>query len=226
MKATWSHIDGLFRKFNLEIFDGVLPPITLKIGNGARMLGCFVHPRRGMPVRMRGKGECHIRISGRFDMDERVLEDTLIHEMIHYLIWIRGIDGESPHGASFHREMERINTTYSRNISVTGHVTAQSREADRTLRNNYICLTEWEDGRRMITVCARTRIFEIDRVWKNHGPVRSVEWFWSRDLWFNRFPMSRTPKAYLITEQEIAEHIHGNAVRCECDGYRFLPVRK
>ncbi len=225
MKATYTHINELFDRFNKAIFNCELPQLSMKVSNGARILGCFVHPRRFPSIHERGRGECYIRISGRYDMEPRVLEDTVIHEMIHYLMWIRGVDREPPHGPSFQKEMNRINSTHGRNITVRANIGAETRETDRTLRNNYICLTHWNDGNRMITVCARTCIFTIHRAWTRYSEVKAVEWYWSRDPWFNKFPLSRTPKAYRITDEEIESHIVGKAVRCVCDGTRFLPFK-
>lgn len=225
MRPTWEFLYERYCGFNRLIFGGVLPSVNLTVSNGARTLGCFIHPKRLRPGKKRAEVPCKIRISGRYDLEERALEDTIIHEMIHYFVWLQAKDTEPPHGPSFLKVMNDINHRFGRSVSVRGHLGSEERETDTTKRNNYICVTGWDDGKKRITVCARTCIFKIDRAWKEYPRVRTVEWFWSRDPWFNRYPLSRTPKAYAISDDELKHYVYGSSCPCVCTGTRFSPAR-
>ena len=84
MKATIPYLEKRFEEFNRQMFAGRLPKIPIELSNAKTFLGqCVFQKRR----RLLGKVEHYnfrLRISQRFDLSEQELEDTLIHEMIHY----------------------------------------------------------------------------------------------------------------------------------------------
>lgn len=92
------YVKRKFDEFNRLCFGGELPSLPMRLSNSRSAFGLFVHPRRYPASAPRGVGECHMRISTRFDLPERDVEDTIIHEMIHYYIWYRRITDTSAHG--------------------------------------------------------------------------------------------------------------------------------
>lgn len=223
MRPTIDYVQRKFDEFNALCFEGMLPPLPLKMSNAGRALGMFVHPRTWSFWKPRGKGECHMRISTRLDLPEEEVENTIIHEMIHYWIWYKRIKDNATHGDAFMAKMREINRLHGRRITVRHRSSEEQLATDRHHRNNYICVQHWADGRLTLTVCARTCIFDIHRAFERHPDVARTEWFWSMDSWFNRFPLSRTAKAYLLTEADYREHF-STATPCVCDGRTLRPA--
>lgn len=223
MRANLEFIRQKFIEFNALCFDNQLPPIPLRIGNARRSMGTFAYPLRYDRRLKRGVGECRITISQRFDRPQSEIEDTLIHEMIHYWKWMERLDGEASHGPIFVGKMNLINRTYDRRITVRHISDEELLNSDHHYKAHYICVTHWNDNSMAITVCARTKIFELNRLWLAQSRVKKVEWFASTDPWFNRFPTARTGKAYRLSEEDYQKHV-SSAFRCEISGDIFRVV--
>lgn len=223
MRASLDYVKRKFDEFNRLCFGGVLPPLPLRLSNARRALGMFVYPTRYPDSSPRGTGECHLRISTRLDLPENDVEDVIIHEMIHYYIWYMRIPDTGPHGKAFHAMMDRINRLHGRNLTVRHRTAEEEQATDTHSRDHYICVTSWRDGTRAVTSCARTRIFEINRVFRAETRVRSLEWYWTRDPWWNRYPNSITAKCYRISPSDLEEHLR-DATPCECTDTVFRPL--
>ena len=224
MRPDINFVKQKFSQFNGEFFGGELNELPIKLSNSRSTLGCFVHPRNQPDHLERGVGECYIRISTRLDFPQSEVEDTIIHEMIHYWIYFKRLKDSSAHGKIFRAKMEEINRVSGRNLKVSHRLSNEEANSDTHTRNNLICVTEWTDGRTGITVCARTRIFEIDRIMRSQPTLTRLEWFWSRDVWFNRFPISRVAKVYYADPDDLREHLK-RATLCVCDGKKFYPAQ-
>ena len=86
MKATVPYIEQKFEVFNRQMFGGKLPKIPVELSDAKTFLGQCVYKKRRKPF---GKTELYdfrLRINTRVDLPEREIEDTIIHEMIHYYI--------------------------------------------------------------------------------------------------------------------------------------------
>lgn len=213
----------MFGEFNRQMFDNALPPLKIELNNAGRSLGMFVHPRRRGTTPDPSK--CAIRLSTRLDLPQEEVENTVIHEMIHYYIWYFNIPDTSAHGSAFRRKMEEINRRHSRRITIRHKSSEEQLQSDTHHRNNYICVQYRTDGRRTLTVCSRPFVFELYRILEGNPQFVKVEWYWSMDSWFNRFPLSRTAKMYLITDADFNAHF-ATATPCECDGHTFRPKQR
>ena len=60
-----------------------------------------------------------LRINTRADLPEELVEDTILHEMIHYFIAVNQLHDTRTHGQIFRREMKRINEMGGRHISIS-----------------------------------------------------------------------------------------------------------
>jgi len=190
-------LQEIFSKYNDLCFEGNLPPIPFKLVKARTFLGKYTR-------------DC-IRISTSFDLTERELEDVVIHEMIHYYIAFRRLRDTSPHGVVFRRIMGTINEEFGRNITVRYRCKAgcESPRRDEP-RENWICVTQLEDGKWGVTSCIETRVPEMKRNLPKHYRLRSMEWFRSTDPFFNRYPRSYKPRIYKITRAELDGHLPGN----------------
>lgn len=224
MRATLDHIKTRFDHFNRLCFNGELPAISMRMSDSLSSLGTFVHPRVRRGVAARRASDCHMRISRRLDMPEEDIDDIVVHEMIHYYIWWKGIADTSVHGKVFRQMADGINRRHGLHITVRRDV-RDSLETDTREKHHYICVTEWDTGQRCITVCARTCIFEIHEAFSRSSRVRRLAWYWSSHPWFNRFGCVRTPKGFALSEEDFNRYV-ASATPCECDGQRFGPARK
>ena len=95
MKPTIEYIENKFREFNHLVFDDKLPILHIQLSNAKTFLGMLVYKKRR---KLFGKLELYdfrLRISIRLDLPESEVEDTIIHEMIHYYIHFNGIKERS-----------------------------------------------------------------------------------------------------------------------------------
>lgn len=203
------------------VFGGELPPIDITLSKARGFEGKYVYGRRVGLLAKKIVGR-KIVISTYRDLPEREVEDTLIHEMIHYYIHHKGLKDTSPHGRIFKKMMVEINMRWGRNITISKRLKADDIVVDEKVKPHFICVSTFRDGHRGITVCAKTRIFEIHRILTNAQTIAQVEWWGSTDPFFNRFPNSQSAKVYKIVEAELEEHLRG-AVPLVCDGQIIKP---
>lgn len=220
MRARLKFVKERFDLFNRIMFDSALPEVPLRISTSGRSLGTFRYPRIAPPLKYRGRGECKISISDRYDLAPEVIEDTVIHEMIHYWIWMTQEKISEPHGKLFISKMKRINEKFGRNVTVRHHSDGTTLNSDSLRKLHYICISKWNDGKLGLTVVARTRIFEINSVFLSDSRIKGLEWYVSYDPWFNRFPSARTPKIWMLSQEDYSTYVLPSR-RCIIEGYIF-----
>lgn len=106
----------LFRQFDKRFFDGILTKNFVEVSWAPRMTSCAGlccwNPRNGFcSIRL---SQPLLRLRPRADLVE-----TLIHEMIHAILFVtREDDNHESHGPKFHEHMRRINREGKCNITV------------------------------------------------------------------------------------------------------------
>lgn len=209
MKVTLEFLRNEFARFNGEIFGARLPEPDFSISDTKSALGQFV-------VRA-GRGE--IRVTGRFEMERRQLEDVLIHEMIHYFIYWSGLTDTSAHGAAFKGLMLAINAAHGRDIRVSARLTESQRTqaARHNRRERVICVVGLADGRIGVKVLPKAdeRIREFRRKIGRAANVASVEFYCHDNPFFGRFPTSTSLRCHILQESEIRSNLQG-ARRLKC----------
>ena len=189
-------------------FDGALPRIPIKLSNARGFVGRLQYRAvRDWRRRIVGREDFVIRISTRFDLPEAEVEDTLIHEMIHYWIAWKGLRDSSTHGKIFRAKMKEINELYGRHLTISHKSTPEELDRDTRVRTHHICVSQLVDGRTAVTVCAESAIPRIRRAFRWSPSIRSTAWYTSTDPWFNRFPRSRTPKLYPVAPADLQPHL-------------------
>ena len=99
MTPTVEYLEERFDTFNRMCFDGALPRIPIKLSRARTFVGRLIYrPVRDWRGRVVRREDFVLRISTYFDLPEAEIEDTLIHEMIHYWIAWKGIKDTSSHG--------------------------------------------------------------------------------------------------------------------------------
>lgn len=209
MTATISFIQQTFDRFNALCFEGALPPIPIVLTKARTFLGKVEYRGvRGLFGLVTANRDFRMRISTSFDLPREELEDVVLHEMIHYYIAWKGIRDSSVHGNVFRNIMEQLNARYGRHITIRHKSQGGQLSVNNAkFRMRYVCVTTFRDGARCITVAAGTKISELHKFFSRCPDIVKLQWYGSFDTFFDRYPRSRTPKAYKIPPDELELHL-------------------
>lgn len=207
------------------MFGGKLPDLPVELSDASRFLGMCVSKVTRLPDGRQLYSDFKLRINTRIDLPEEVIEDTIIHEMIHYFILYNGLIDTSAHGAIFRALMNSINSTYGRHITIKFSGTSEQREqaVDSRKRWHVIAVIRFISGHTGVKVLPRVIPKVID--YHNHvsraPEVEKVELFLHNDPFFNRYPTSASFKVHDIDPETITAHLTG-AHRLRVDGKRLI----
>lgn len=120
MLPTLPYIQSRFDEFNARFFGGSLPPVPIKLSHARTFLGKLTFTKHRSWL----FGPTHysnfvLRINARIDLPESLIEDTILHEMIHYYIAVNQLRDTSTHGRLFRQEMKRINAEGNRHVTIS-----------------------------------------------------------------------------------------------------------
>ena len=211
MRPDVPYLQAKFDEFNALFFGAQLPPISLELSHAASYIGiCTFKTRR----KWLGKPEYYdfrIRISTRLDLPEAEVEDTLIHEMIHYWLRLHQIKDTSAHGKEFRRIMDEINTRYGRHITISHRPTKEQREAamDKRPRWRVVAILRFKDGKEGLKLLPRVkqRVTAYHRAVMRSGEFSGIEYYLSNDPWFNRYPTSSAFNVLFVPMDEVRAHL-------------------
>lgn len=226
MKPTLFFIEKKFEEFNRQIFAGELPKPVFELSKAKSFMGLLVFNRRSLFNGRREAYNYRLRISTHFDRTEAEIEDTIIHEMIHYYIEVKHLKDSSAHGTIFRKMMNDINQRYGRKLCVSHKI---SKESDPTVdtqrRRHVVAIVYLKDGQTGVKVLP----FQIQRIvyyYRNvlaSGKVNEVKLYLTDDPYFNRFPKSSALRVTLISEAEFQPHLQ-HALAMKCDGNQLLDI--
>lgn len=187
------------------MFQGSLKPLPIRLSRARTFLGQLAYKRKRTFLGKWRYSDFEFRISTLLDMPEKLLEDTIIHEMIHYYILSNQIRDTSAHGEVFRRMMNEINARYGRNVTVSHRRTSQEREADVQDRQHFVCAIRFTDGEWGMVIPAKTRLFYFWDALQRVPRIAEQKWYVSHNPYFNRFPRVQTLKTYRATQVELEE---------------------
>lgn len=205
MKPTVEYIQERFETFNKQYFEGMLPPIPIRLSHAKGFLGkvTFTKRRQGLFGRYRNT-DFVLRINVRIDLPEELIEDTILHEMIHYYIAVNQWTDSSSHGALFRREMARINHEGNRHISISHRLSETEQQQAVVKKGRVVAVVRFEDGKQGVKVVPKQirHIMAWDRNVRRHFFIRSIDWYYTDDPAFARYPSSVAFRIYLCNEEE------------------------
>lgn len=207
MIATIPYVEKKFNEFNRLCFNGTLPRIPIELSDAKTFLGMCVYKKRRTIL---GKTELYdfrLRINTRYDLPEQELEDTIIHEMIHYYIGVNKLEDASAHGPVFRQIMNAINTRYGRHIRIS-HRNATA-EPDKRRRWHVVAVVTFKDGRTGIKVLPRIiqRINYYRQMVSRSPEVDHIDVYATTDIFFNRYPNSTALRVYFVDKSELMQHL-------------------
>lgn len=203
MIPTIEYLRARFDHFNGLVFAGRLDAPVILLCQASSFVAQY-----------RLKDSQHqLRFSTSFNLSEEELDDTLIHEMIHYFISFNGLRDRSSHGPLFKALMQAINETHGRNITITRRTSRGEMAEARTAKKKWhvIAILHFSDGKLGVKVLPRV-IPKIVAYYKDISSARNikqVDLYLHNDPYFNLFPTSVGRRCHSITPSDIALHLKG-----------------
>lgn len=199
MRATLNFLEERFDVFNDSIFSGRLPRPLMHVSSARSFMGQFKVER--LVKKINNIETYHLTLSNRYDLEENVLEDIVIHEMIHFFIHFSRIKDTSSHGPQFRKLMNEINRGFGRHISVSHRCSKKELESDNAKGHSIVCLCTMIDGRRLVCRVSQSKVFEIHQAFHEWDKVVSEEWYWVFGSYFNRYRRVLTPRLFSIDKE-------------------------
>lgn len=201
MKPTTDYVSARFAEFNRRMFNDTLPEVDIRLSRARTFLGQLAYRRIRQKDGSVRYGDFVLKISNLIDREQKIIDDTILHEMIHLEILHGQQADTSAHGAIFRRRMAQINHDFGRHITIRHKVTESEHEADTRRRVHVIGKVMLRDGTRGLLVPAHTRIALFRAMMACHPQVAAIEWITTTDPYFNRYPRTLSPKFYRIDNQ-------------------------
>ena len=158
MTPTIPFIKRKFDEYNKLMFGGKLPDIPIKLSNARSFLGVCSYKKKRVGITGQTVNyDFVLRINTRIDLPQNVVEDTIIHEMIHYYIAYNQLKDTSAHGEIFRSIMQSINSKFGRNLSVSHKPTESQKLQARNGRKTWhvVAVVSFADGRTGVKVLPR-----------------------------------------------------------------------
>ena len=226
MQFTLPFIRDSFQRFNKLVFEGKLPTPCFMLSRARTFVGKF--EARGKRDWM---GRTHwnyvLRFSTAFDLPQEELEDTILHEMIHFSLRVSDRRDATPHGPKFRTMMEIINERFNRHITVSHDSKGKGSPVLRRASWHIVGVVSFRDGRKGIKVLPRIeqRVLEWNRRVLTSSTVTSTKYYLALHELFQRYPNSTAMKVGIVDEAELNEALK-DAIELEIVGNRLQKVRK
>ena len=211
MIATIPYVEKKFEEYNLQMFAGQLSKLPIELSDAKTFLGKCVYHKR---TKADGETEYYdfrLRINTRIDLPEHEIEDTIIHEMIHYFIRWNHMEDSSSHGPIFQHMMNSINEKYGRHVSIRHKGTEEQNEQaiDKRQHWHVVAVVCFKDGKTGIKVLPRVMpsiVNFYDKVGTTKDVI-SIDLYMSNDIFFNRYPNSSALKVHYVEKNEVMSHL-------------------
>ena len=128
MEITRELLKEKFKEYNRLYFGGKLRAPGFSVIRYQLIAGRFSY-RRNQKGEIRDR---QISISSEFMWDEDTFRDVMVHEMIHYDLFLQGYRNIwFPHGRAFRKMMRRLNREYGLHIRIRCRIPLKPSETHR-----------------------------------------------------------------------------------------------
>lgn len=225
---TIPYIQQKFDDFNRQYFGNQLPPIPLKLSNAKTFLGkvCYRKERK-LFSRKWHYSDFVLRINTRIDLPEEVVEDTILHEMIHYYIAVNQWQDSSAHGRLFRAEMARMNAA-GRHIRISHRLTPeQAKQAQGERKTRVVCVAYFKDGRIGVKVVPKqvAHVLRFHRAAFAHFAIERLCWYLSDSPFFAHYPSSSALRFYLLYDTNPLKEALQNALLLHDDSTQLKNIQ-
>lgn len=213
MKPTLQFLQQSFEKYNRKIFGGRLPEVNIGLCEATSFIGQYKSKVRTLPDGTRQHYDHQLKFSLSFDLAKDELEDTVIHEMIHFFIAWNELTDSSTHGHLFKALMRSINDTHGRHITISHRLSHSQLATARATKKKWhvIAILHFSSGEKGVKVLPRVipKIIDYYNQIIAASNIEEVDLYLHCDPFFNRYPTSVSRRCQLITQEEIDSHIKG-----------------
>ena len=213
MKPTIPYIEDKFKGFNELMFGGRLPLPKILLSDAASYLGICKSKIRHTPDGRMEHYDFQLRFNVTYDLPENVVEDTIIHEMIHYFIMLHGLRDTSPHGQIFKSIMKSINTNFGRNLSISHRVTNAQKAQAKSSKPTWhvIAVITFRSGETGIKVLPRVipKIIDFHNRISAVREVREITLHLHDNPYFNQYPTSTALRYHELDSATISRELQG-----------------
>lgn len=213
MTPTLQYVQDKFREYNQLYFKGSLPELPIELSDAKGFIGVCKYKKRRLEDGSIELYDFRLSINTRIDLPEEEIQDTIIHEMIHYFIGLNRLEDSSSHGPMFQHLMKTINEQYGRHITISHKGTKEEAEQaiDKRAKWHVIAVVSFFGGRKGIKVLPRVveRILAYNKGIAGGPGVERIDYFMSNDPFFNRFPNSAALNVYEVPQEDLDAHIVG-----------------
>ena len=226
MFPTIQYVRERFDVFNRLMFNGRLPEVSFALSRSRSTLGqCVSRIDRHSDGRVEHSA-FELRFSTCHDLEEPVLEDVIIHEMIHLFILCHGLVDTAPHGDIFKSVMNSLNAGFGRRISISHRAdNGRPAPAPATAKKRWhvIAAIHFRSGKTGIKVLPRVvpRILDFHDAASRAADVLRVDLYLHDNPFFDRYPTS-TAMRYHLLEQTVLEQNLAGAHRLTPRGGRLI----
>lgn len=221
MEVTKEYVVKKFEEFNQQMFAGKLPKLPVELSDAKTFLGVCVYKKRKDKNGNEEKYDFRLRINTRIDLPEEEIEDTIIHEMIHYYIGVNQLRDSSAHGQLFQYIMTNINEKYNRHISISfkGNDEQDKQAVDKRSHWHVVAKVIYVDGRIGVKVLPRVlpSILKFYNAVLSQREIKDIELYMSNNVFFNKYPNSSALRINFIDQKELDTNLLG-AKHLRCDG--------
>lgn len=225
MKASKSYVERKFEEFNQQMFASKLPKLPVELSDAKTFLGMCVYKRKKDGNGNIIKYDFRLRINTRIDLPEEEIEDTIIHEMIHYYIGVNQLKDSSAHGQLFQYIMNNINEKYNRHLTISfkGNKEQNEQAVDKRRHWHVIAKVIFTDGRIGVKVLPRVlpSILKYYNGVLHQKEIKDIELYMSDNTFFNKYPNSSSLRVNFIEENLLDDNLK-NAERMGCDGQKLI----
>lgn len=199
MRPTIAYLQQRIEFWTDEVFTKKVPLPEVKLSRSRRVLGRVRFRRERLLSGRYRYSDFYIEFSGVYDFDAELLDDVVLHELIHYYILYFQLHDTAPHGKLFRSMMASINRNHNRNIAIT-------HRADGSIgrrRFYYLCICKLRDGRCCVASVRKKNIPEIERTVKRDRNIAAHQWFRSDNEFFGKIPCHETFRACYVPVEEL-----------------------
>lgn len=211
MKATIAYVEEKFEELNGQIFAGKLPKLPIDLSDVSSTLGQCVCQERLQTDGTKEYSDFRMKINSRIDLPENLIEDVIIHEMIHYFILFNGLHDTAPHGEIFMAIMRSINGYFGRQITVVHHSTTDEREQAISTKRTWHVIADihFKNGARGVKVLPRSvqKVIAYNEAVQKHPEIDHVDFYLHDNPFFNRYPTSAAFRIHEIDSDVMVNNL-------------------
>ena len=179
------YLTNQFKKYNTLYFNGILPLPKFIVTNTKRTLGQYRYRKYEV------FNKHTICVTNYYDIDDKKIDNILIHEMIHYYLKFTNNRDTTAHGTQFKMQCARINQ-YGWNLSRCTSITdwKPKVEPKKVNKTYHICIYQYNNGKSFIFRYSETK----RNMYEDWMKKRNVKYrfFTSNNPFFEKFTSCRS----------------------------------